>query len=390
MSDGELAFADSYLSPNTDTGMISQVRVPDGTTELTYAHMKQWTDTLKADANGNCVILMLPFVECPFAVLDTYSKSIVGLTDPTISQTFMADNRMYGFRQTCQAMTVYNDTAELYRRGSVTAALVPPILDVKTQPDTGLLFPFDYLRVLDGIPADLNAMSSARVRSYVGRASEGIYLVNRSSDSHAWHLRGSDKEKASYSPLNPDGNGVLTERHNYLAFTLGAGEIPTKVLDSDGNPITVSGTSGAGMSVGISWFYNLDAETTLTLKMIHGLEFRPKFESPMISQCQLGLPRNQSLLDFLDNFHRESPIAFPAKDNFLGAILSMAIKAAPYLIPLVEKVAPHVWKYVKEKLGKKDSPKPNFPPAKPLSAPPARSGSRQNGSSLRGGRQLRK
>lgn len=371
--------------------MLAQIRVPDGTTELTYAHTKQWTDMLKADTNGNCVVLMLPFVECPFAVFDTATQRVTGFADPTLGSTFMADNRMYGFRQTCQAMTVYNDTAELYRRGSVTAAMVPPIIDVKTQPSEGLIYPVSYNRVLDGLPPDLNAMTSARVRAYVGRATDGIYLVNRTADKHAWHLRCSDSEKASYYPLSAGGSSTLAVKDNTLQFTLGPNQVPQTVKDVDDNPIPVSSTTGAGMSVGIAWFYNLDAETTLTLKMIHGLEFRPKFESPTISQCQVGLPKNQVLLDFLENFLRDSPIAYPARDNFFGAILSMAIKAAPYLIPLVERVAPHVWNFVKGKLTKEQSNK-NINPSirKPLPPLPTQNRSRGSATSFGGKKQQRK
>lgn len=357
MTDGEESFLCNYLSPNSGERSFSQVRAPDGTTRVTYSHTKQWSTDLAPDANHNVVVLMLPFVEAPFAILDTATNIITAIKDPNLtSRTYFSDHQIYGFRHLAQAFTVYNTTPELSKGGQVSAVIAPPCIDTKVFPKVGGSFPFGYQRVLDGIPASVDEITSAAPRVYSGMAKDGIYLVNRSQDGFKWHYRDSDMEKAIYYSLDSDGEPIADPTENSLQYTLAAQTNPANIL-FDGASLGVTGSSGSGMGLGVAWFSGLDPSSTFSLKMIHTIEMMPKFRSDLIPQCAMGLPHNDTLLRFLDDFVRTQPYAYPARDNFIGTILSAAAKAAPILLPIAEKVGPEIWKYIKKKLD--NSPPPS-------------------------------
>lgn len=319
LTNSEREFARAYLSPNTDGVNTSQVRVPDGTSINTYCHAKQWQVDLTPDAQGNVVILELPFAECPFVRLTTGTVTMTAIVDPNLPQHFMSDNQFYAFRHISQGMTVYNNTAELYRGGSVTAVLLPAFIDMKSfESDDGLVYP----RILDGVPTNLSDMTSAVVKPYQGRASDGIYLPNRNIHGWKWRCRSKEWEKARYYPLAGASTVDPSPILNGLGFTTAAAQDPAYVKLPDGTTnVGVTGSEGSGFGVGVVWFSGLHPETKLTLKASHSVEFLPKFSSPLITQCAPSPPRSRLVFEYLDDFLRVAPYAYPAASNGVGEII---------------------------------------------------------------------
>lgn len=349
-----MRFLEAHLSPAT--ARIDKIRVPDGYPAQTVAMSKVFFSRITPDANGNAVIVMLPFLECPFAQYDTQTLALRGIPDPVMSTSdlttdFMRVNRIYGFRPTLQSMTIYNDTAFVENSGSVTGALFPSQVDTHTvRQSSGEC---RYVRVIDNLPLSLDDVASAVRTPYTAPAREGVYMVNRNFTAD-WSMRMRDRdwEKATYTNYSrTSGNPIAgTVVRNPLAYRKADGTFTCASLvnaagsmnDVIANDTTIGVTNaqGTGFGLGVAWFHNLPAGASLRLKMVHGYEFILKPGSQYIPLMDYPPFRESWVFKAITVQLRDKMLVMPADANFIGALLSGLKTILPYVLPLAKDLLP--------------------------------------------------
>lgn len=365
-------FIAAYCSPNSPGVTINDIKYPDGLYGKTVSYGKTFTYTVSADANGNCFLYLLPAAELPVVRYDTSTKLMHSYTDPNMaiasfsSQPWFKQQGVYGFRCLGQAMTVYNDTAEIYQQGSVTAGITPATIDnCKFEANTGsaTFTSFSYFRNLDNLPYTTADLVGACSKPYVGKAKEGVYLVNRNQNNDfSMIYRDGKFTKGSGTDFyqgGVDSNFLAQPYSNMLTFLPPGETVPQIMPPIAGlNSVTaagivpslrpgygIDGWSGNRMSVCIAMFSGLSSQTTLTLKITHMYEFQCKVGSPMVPLSTPAWP-HVAVKSILYEQLKDKDEAYPASANFFGALL----KGLNWVIPKVAPLAAEGVKWVIDKL----------------------------------------
>lgn len=394
-------FVQAHLSPATYSDTKS-VKFPDGTVGETLPYAKTFSVNVTAPPSGNLYVYILPFVEVPLATWNGSAWTFY--SDPNMgSQHWMSEQGIYGFRCLGQSCTAYNTTAEIYKQGNVTAAVVRSCVDRHEQ----YFYEGDAVRpaqlvMIDGIPMSSQAVSSNSKHPYIGRAAEGCYVVNRNYGGFDWIFRNSINNKASTSTFatwtSGTTDGKIYTTGSYLVLPVegspalkyqtpvwsqSPGTLETYTVDRlsawlgvsvPTNYQQVSGFAGNNYGVGVMAFTGLSEQTTFTLKFKHIYEFLLKPGSPYTPLTSAAWPQVPWVEEVIRKQLSDKPDAFDSSANFLGAILQGIKHLWPYVAPLVVKgaraIASIASRSIKKSEQKKPKPEAPRPPAKPQDEKP--------------------
>lgn len=393
-------FVKAHLSPATYSDQ-SVVKFPDATVGETLAYAKTWHVNVNATETGTIYVYLLPFLEIPIATWDG-AVTWKFYSDPNMNSTdWMRDQGVYAFRCLGQSVTAYNTTAEIYKQGNVTAAVLRSCLDrhdvLRTVKDGETYRTYhSTAMMIDGLPMTTLGISSNSKHPYFGKASDGCYLVNRNYGGFDWIFRNSQLNKQSTSqfavpqvgsttyelpqisydtsylllPRSATGgfpalsaDAVTVQNHSGTLSTL-AGSV-SELLRDDKSRAGVSGMQGNNYGVGVIAFTGLSAETSFMLKIKHMYEFLLKPDSPYTPLTSPSWPLVPWVEDVIRKQLEDKPDAFDSSANFLGAILNGIKKIWPYVAPLVAKGAAKLSEWATESVAKRNRPqKPSRPPPK--------------------------
>lgn len=397
-------FVAAHLSPAT-FAENSIVKYPDATPGETLAYAKTFSIDVTPGTDGDLYVYILPFLEVPLATWDN-TNGWRFYSDPNMNDAeWMKQNNIYAFRCLGQSATCYNTTAEIYKQGNVNAAVLRSCLDRhpatvcvaandgKSPPDKPLIFYTDQLMVIDGLPMTVSAITSNSKHPYIGRASEGCYIVNRNYGGFQWIFRNSpDNKGVTSASFSMRGVGVDTttklqttdsEAICKTILTVPAGPIsgttyysPKSVLKTGSNQwekvafnlnssdgprqwplcLGVSGFQGNNYGVAVAGFTGLSTQTSFTVKFKHMYEFLLKPNSPF---TPLTSP-SWAKASWVDNVIRKQLMdkqdAFNADANFFGAILKGIKTLWPAVAPVLGKGLSALGNFLIDK-GKTTAPK---------------------------------
>lgn len=393
-------FVKAHLSPATYSDH-KLVKFPDATVGETLAYGKTWHVNVSATSTGTVYVYLLPFLEVPVATWDG-AQTWNFYSDPNMTgPEWMKDQGVYAFRCLGQSVTAYNTTAEIYKQGNVTAAVLRSCLDrhddhlILNDPEGHPYYHHATAMMIDGLPMTTLGISSNSKHPYFGKASEGCYLVNRNYGGFQWIFRNSHLNKSTttnYSSTTINASNFATVAQTdrtflvlprtssssldaltapavtprYVSGNLGPSYGTLKeILQSYGNGTGFSGMQGNNYGVGVIAFTGLSAETTLMLKIKHMYEFLLKPDSPYTPLTSASWPLVPWVEDVIRKQLEDKPDAFDSSANFLGAILNGIKKIWPYVAPLVAKGAAKISEWAAESVAKRNRPqKPSRPPPK--------------------------
>ena len=393
-------FVKAHLSPATYSDQ-KQIKFPDATVGETLAYGKTWHVNVSATASGTIYVYLLPFLEVPLATWDG-ENTWQFFSDPNMSgASWMGEQGIYAFRCLGQSVTAYNTTAEIYKQGNATAAVLRSCLDRHrvvrslTSADGTLRDYRETAMFVDGLPMTTLDISSNSKHPYFGKASDGCYLVNRNYGGFQWIFRNSNLNKANttfYRSNTVTGSTTATEATSEKTYLMLPRSGPSAMgssapavvvkTDSQGNLspaygtvkeligtpgeyLGVSGLLGNNYGVGVIAFTGLSAETSFMLKIKHLYEFLLKPNSPYTPLTTASWPLVPWVEDVIRKQLEDKPDAFDSSANFLGAILNGIKKIWPYVAPLVAKGAAKISELAAESVAKRNRPqKPSRPPPK--------------------------
>lgn len=362
----------------------SVVKYPDATPGETLAYAKTFSVDVSPGDNGDLYVYILPFVECPLA---TYSASAGWkfYCDPNMnSATWMADNAIYGFRCLGQSATCYNTTAEIYKQGNVNAAVLRSCVDRHrihrsiTSSAAAVNFNQEVLDMvnIDGIPMTVAEITSNSKHPYIGRASDGCYIVNRNFGGFDWIFRNGPENKASTSEYHMmyattiGSSSAATAAYagssvvrSFLAMpssvtaAVNSFSIPTTAITSGTNAYTtknilmssmdswetistglgVSGYQGNNYGVAVVGFTGLSTQTSITVKFKHMYEFLLKPSSPFTPLSSPSWAKAEWVHNVIRKQLMDKQDAFNADANFFGAILKGLKTLWPAVAPVLGK-----------------------------------------------------
>lgn len=375
---------EAHLSPATFADN-SVVKYPDATPGETLSYAKTFSIDVSPGSDGDLFVYVLPFVEVPLA---TYSKSggWSFYCDPNMGgASWMSDNGVYAFRCLGQSATVYNTTAEIYKQGNVNAAVLRSCLDshevynVVAAGGSNAEIRIEKYRatMIDGIPMSVAEITSNSKHPYIGRAADGVYIVNRNFGGFDWIFRNGIENKGQTTQFYtitgvqttssaPTAITSMTRNYNYPARSAllvptaynqkGAFTAPQATLVTGTNAygrtnVTVtqglvsaldeaagvSGFQGNNYGVAVAGFTGLSTQTSLTIKFKHMYEFMLKPSSPYTPMTSPGWADARWVNDVIRKQLLDKPDAFHADANFFGAILKGVKALWPAVAPVLGK-----------------------------------------------------
>lgn len=284
----------------------------------------------------------------------------------------MRQQKIYGYRTTAQGITVYNDTAEMYKQGSVHAALLPNQMDtheircapITTSDASYVSNPTCYVTQIENFPLNPEELTASTTQPYVAKAADGCYMVNRNvSEDWSFRTRNLPWEKSfttsyatssSIEPIAPESNpsynflglippGVAVDApvipKNGSAAYAPLDELTLSGLRTIGNKFSkITGSKGTGWGVGVIWFSGLSEQSSFTLKMTHAYEFIVKPQSPLVPYSREPALSASWAFDLIQRQLIGKCDAHPARDNFFGALLAGVKTLLPTVLPLVGKL----------------------------------------------------
>lgn len=292
------------------------------------------------DANGQIILVSLPFYESPFARLVKPSAASDDITSATAIRPesverfkdWMKDNKIYAWRMNCQSMTVSYTGNALNQGGTVVAATMQPAIDNKTVlSEAGILE--SYARTVDRVPVTPQAVQSQARSYYNGKASEGVYLVNRHVNATLpFTTRNSDQAKA-YAGIWKGQSVTYKENFGYFATDANAGVL---INDKSGAGVPLTGPSCT--DIGVVMFSGGNTEQSYLAKFVVSCEFIIKPGSPYASQCDPIPPRNYQFLQALSRAASKANYG-NADSNSWGSLFNGLKKAWDFVMPVADVVS---------------------------------------------------
>lgn len=362
----------------------SVVKYPDATPGETLSYAKTFSVDVSPGTDGDLFVYILPFVECPLA---TYSASSGWkfYCDPNMnSPTWMADNAIYGFRCLGQSATCYNTTAEVYKQGNVNAAVLRSCVDrhrihrAITSSNAATSFNLEIVDMvnIDGIPMSVAEITSNSKHPYIGRASEGCYVVNRNFGGFDWIFRNGPENKASTTEYHMMYSTTIGSASPQTASTAGSSVVrsflampssvtaapnsyscPSSTITAGTNSyatqnvllssmnswetisksLGVSGFQGNNYGVAVVGFTGLSTQTSITVKFKHMYEFLLKPSSPFTPLTSPSWAKAEWVRNVIRKQLMDKQDAFNADANFFGAILKGLKTLWPAVAPVIGK-----------------------------------------------------
>lgn len=347
------------------------VRIPDLTTDATVALEDRYVDTIKAPTNVTTTwdlqVLSLPFPECPVAwrrkpseaswdngshwvgmsgvnILPALFDRPIGTVEPVItvqSRASTVASNCTQFRSTFQGVTIHMVASSLNNGGNLTAgqwgvgpdlgrASTPNKVDQDPSGTRGAL-------IIRDIPTTSGQIVAKCPSAAYWPAKHGVYLPMRFRDAvHLFQGTTEDPEAPratddsseqsrcfllkdvheAGSPPDPDSNDLIWQQ--------------VSAVDADSK--FLGGAGFTNLEVGVVILDGLAKEAPITIKFRMGLQAVPASTSPWSPFVETAPVPDETAMKKVALIQRRLPMAFEAKFNDLGLLLSAIASAAPWLI----------------------------------------------------------
>ncbi len=237
------------------------------------------------------------------------------------------------------ACEIHNTTAQVYKQGSVTTAMLP---DPSTDGSTALYHDTAAGGAVDScLQADRSAQFSASrgdlmavPSSGTWDASEGVYFVPRMTRvPHDLQQLGALGQRVPVVTTKGDANSYLP--NPYQVSAVGAVNVPR-----------VYGTKPSGFSPVEAAFEGLSNQSTLVVTMRTIVEYFPALDSALLPLSSPSPMYDPKALSIYSGIVKEAPYAVKVGENSAGdyfrRILLIAGKVAPVVAPFTGAFAPAV------------------------------------------------
>lgn len=333
----------SVLSPGTyySSANTLAVRLPTGERARSVSVAYVWSTTFNPDKNGELILAGLPFAECPFAKIvrpsSNDSNSIESITamQPEVFKkdlNYMKTQKIYGWRMNAQSMTIECVGNMMNFAGESYAGSVPPSVDSKTRINAngGVV---GYARTLDHLPVTPDSLAAVTRAYRRGKASEGVYIVNRHVDASVpFTYRDGDFNKAYSGLWKPDVIEYVPV--DLYASTDDTAGVPVKSIADKEVPVTAPSCTDITMAI----FKGLQAGCSYSVKFIACIEYMVKMGSPFTTMAQPIEPRSYAFLEALNRAEASKAID-RADANDWGSFFEGLNKAWDFLTPVADTVA---------------------------------------------------
>lgn len=333
----------SVLSPGTyySSSNTLAVRLPTGERARSVSVAYVWSASFQPDKNGELIFAGLPFAECPFAKIvrpdnsETNSIETITAMQPKVFKddpNWFKTNKIYGWRMNAQSMTIECTGNMTTYAGETYSGSVPPSIDSKTRINaTGGIT--GYARTLDHLPVTPDALAAVTRAYRRGKASEGVYIVNRHTDaSLPFTYRDGDFNKAYSGLWKPDQIEYVPVP--LYASTDDTAGVQVSTTNGDSVPTTAPSCTDITMSI----FKGLQAECSYSVKFIACIELMVKMGSSFTPMAQPIEPRSYVFLEALNRSEASKAID-RADANDWGSFFEGLNKAWDFLTPVADTVA---------------------------------------------------
>lgn len=224
-------------------------------------------------------------------------------------------------RVIAKGFEVNNTTAEIYRQGNLTVALVPscPRKDVTiSYYDTNATPWRDASKHCFEIGTMPETLAQVRAipQSAQWEAAKGVYFVPRLSSS-------------------PDLN---MEYRSGLLYTSTTGVFGPTVLSGVSGTPSIASTSVDSFCGGVAYFSGLSNQTTLTVSYRTIVEYFPSPSSNLISEASPSAAYEPSVLQVYNEVVKQAPYAVPVGQNAAGDFFRKVLGAVRTVAPVASKV----------------------------------------------------
>lgn len=333
----------SVLSPGTyySSANTLAVRLPTGERARSVSVAYVWSSTFTPDKNGELILAGLPFAECPFVKIvrpannDTNAIESITAMQPEVFKkdaNYLKTQKIYGWRMNAQSMTIECVGNVTTFAGESYAGSVPPSIDSKTRINAngGVV---GYARTLDHLPVTPDALAAVTRAYRRGKASEGVYIVNRHVDaSLPFTYRDGDFNKAYSGLWKPEAIEYVPV--NLYASTDDSAGITVKSVSNTEVPVTAPSCTDITMAI----FKGLQSDCSYSVKFISCVEYMVKMGSTFTPMAQPIEPRSYAFLEALNRAEASKAID-RADANDWGSFFDGLSKAWDFLTPVADTVA---------------------------------------------------
>jgi hypothetical protein len=240
------------------------------------------------------------------------------------------DRKGHVARVVAAGVEVTNTTAEIYKQGTVTTAVIPQWSSLSSALLTDLdavHAPFGgacMVHLLPGSKDECTQFPNSRQWA----ASQGCYMTALMNDV--------------YNPAKPASCGFhFLARSADMSAAANKGII--NVLNGDDDPF-LDGMRPSNLSTSVAYFTGLSQETTLNIVSRFYVEYFPQYDASLLSVASPSPPYDPMALELYSNIIRYLPPAVPVAQNAKGDwwrnIAGIVADVAPSLGLVAEAVVP--------------------------------------------------
>lgn len=225
------------------------------------------------------------------------------------------------------AVEVHNTTAEMYRQGSMSVAMLPPtaddvqsmtLIDTNVAPQYTKDFQCDSSTYLPSYIADVKSVPQAGT----WEARKGVYMIPRLS-------------KGNINPTSATPNRSTLVRYKTAGGSAACVTVPQFVEATISAMPYYHGFGSSSFSPMCAFFSGLSDQTTLTVTFRCIVEYFPTVSSEMISLTTPSARHDPKALAAYCAVAESAPYAVPVGNNASGDYFRDVVEAAAQVIPYV-------------------------------------------------------
>lgn len=300
-----------YSTPIDSTGAVSVARLTDGTVYYTSTALSStslWGLTAVSAAAGSDVSLL----SATATRTGLNSRNVVGEQGRVIAKGF----------------EVNNTTADIYKQGTMTVALVPAC----TEQDTSVLY-------VDAAasPVNLATMHCKSIASFP----ETLAEVRAIPQSSQWEA----SKGVYFVPRLTMAPPVIKETVAGVAYETSTGSVASAVTSIDSTHAVVSTNipiistcAHDSFCNGVAFFSGLSSQTTLTLSYRTVVEYFPRPSSNLVSEATPSAAYEPEVFEVYNQVVKVAPYATPVDQNAAGDFFRKVLGAVRTVAPIASKV----------------------------------------------------
>jgi len=301
------AAAMTYLNPAHGSNYDNATLLPDGTPGRAYIFKTQWTmDVTPATVGGTTAVTigMIPFVEYPFFVTNPAGATIYAvptkkmLGSNLVPTQYLKDNGVYAYRCIGKSYTLYDQTPDQLRGGSITTGHKQPDTDLNNGTLTDGIGRTVYGNnwAVQRVPTATDQLTEITT-CRIGKPLEGVYATAHHV-TNDFTVRNLNYNKINSSLLSPV---VSADQCNILQWTdYSGGAKSVKDIANQTLPVVVSAPDNT--DVVITCLDNLQVGASFQIKFTTVWEFVLKVSSPWYADTVARPLANYSLMEALRTY----------------------------------------------------------------------------------------